>query len=157
MPTSHAARHRLRRGTPPRVALLLAALCLLVGVPGIGATAGRAAGAATYLQVSTSSDRSGAFALNGAVLAGKVYVFVPTSSAVTGASFWIDDPTTKTSPAQVEDSAPWDLAGGTPLAKAWDLRLVSIGLHTVTVVLTVQGQRVVESASFLVVSDAWSI
>src|SRR4051812_47094436 len=146
MPSCLCAPVRLLRAVRPAV-LLAAVLSLLAATAGLGMTAKGASAASTYLEVSAYSDRSAAVKLDGAWLSGKVYVFVAASSGVTSASFWIDDPATKGAPAQVEDSAPWDLGGGTPLAKPWDLRTVPVGAHTVTVVLTVKGKRVVETAT----------
>ncbi|NHC45877.1 right-handed parallel beta-helix repeat-containing protein [Motilibacter aurantiacus] len=111
-----------------------------------------AAAASTYLQVSTSADRSGGVPLDGRTLTGKVYVFVPVVAGGTTASFWVDDPAAKGKPAQVESSAPWDLEGGAATAKPWDLRSFPSGQHTITVRFSVDGKEVTETASVTVVS-----
>jgi large repetitive protein len=86
------------------------------------------------LVVSVSPDRSSPVPVEGATLAGNVYIFVPSSPDITRVRFFLDNPQMTGTPRLVEKNAPWDFAGtatnGT--AKPFDVSALAPGSHTVT-------------------------
>ena len=121
---------RLRLG-----AAALAALVLLV----LGPAAGGTSSAAYELMVSTSPDRSSPASLDGAEVAGNVYVFThDTSSGVKQVRFWLDDPTMSGSPRKTESGWPHDFNGtaGDKTANAFDTTTIADGQHTITAAIT---------------------
>lgn len=108
------------------------------------------------LWVSSNADRSAAVPLAGATVDGSVRIFTGPDDGVTSVSFWVDDPGRTRSPYRTENTAPYDLAGGSvEKATAYDTRRLSDGAHTVTAVLTLAagGTAVVES-TFQVANSA---
>jgi hypothetical protein len=104
------------------------------------------------LVFSTASDRSGPLPLDEATLAGSVHVFADPADDVTQVSYWIDDPT-MTGPAdRVDDTAPFDLIGGTAqTADPWDTTTLSEGEHTVTILAELTDQTTADiTATFTV-------
>jgi large repetitive protein len=89
------------------------------------------------LSVSFSPDRSSPVPLEGAVLTGNVYIFVPAASDITRVRFFLDDPQMTGTPRLIEKNAPWDFAGGNSngTAKPFDTSTLAQGSHTVTAVL----------------------
>ncbi|GIG29361.1 glycosyl hydrolase [Cellulomonas marina] len=103
---------------------------------------------ASVVKVSTKADRSGAVALSGRTVTGKVYVFAQPTFATTKVRFYLDDLMGVRTPLQVEGQAPYDLRGGTATAAtAWDVTALPAGPHTMTVVFeTSTGTRSVAVA-----------
>jgi hypothetical protein len=91
--------------------------------------------------------------LAGATLAANAYVLTGPDAGVSRVSFWLDDPAMASTPRRIENSAPFDFAGGnatTGAALPWDTRKVADGQHTITARLeTAAGPQVVH-ASFQV-------
>jgi len=88
----------------------------------------------TYgLKESTKSDRSGAADLQGITASGNIYVFTSPEAGVKQVSFYLDDPNMTGTPRQVENTGPWDFAGGTTsTANPLDTTKLSNGSHTIT-------------------------
>jgi hypothetical protein len=116
----------------------VAALAVALGACRNEAIPKPAAAPRTYqLVVSASPERSGAVALAGRRLRGKVYVFVRSDADVRRASFFLDSPPGSRPPYHTQESAPFDLAGsrldGT--ARPFATTVLANGGHTVTAVL----------------------
>lgn len=84
------------------------------------------------LYFSTRPDRGDAVPLNRAIVRGKIYVVATLGSVEAGGSvvsFWLDDPAGK--PLMVEETFPYDLAGGAPdgSANGFDTATVRNGSH----------------------------
>jgi hypothetical protein len=110
------------------------------------------------LQVSTAADRSSPAALQGRTVAGTVYVFA-TPTTGSGARFWLDDTTMTGTPRTIENSAPWDFAGGNSngTARPFDTRTLSDGMHTISVAVTQSSGAVsVAHAAFTVANSTTS-
>jgi|GEM_PF-1254776 len=105
------------------------------------------------LKASTTPDRSSPFNLEGSVLSGDTYIFVPEEFGVTEVQFYLDDPERQNSPIQVEKRAPWDMAGTQSTAPRnahpFDLSGLT-GEHQVTAVVTVEQSTQVLHARFQV-------
>jgi hypothetical protein len=86
---------------------------------------------------STSADRSDPVPLEGAVVAGEVYVFAaPERPSVRRVDWYLDDPQMTGDPYQVELSAPWDFAGETGgLVNPFDTTGLPDGPHTITALI----------------------
>ena len=106
--------------------------------------------AAYGLSVSTSPYRTIPKPLAGAVVSGPIYVFTSPDTSVTGARFFLDDPTMSGLPRQIEKNAPFDFAGGTvSVANAFNTSNISSGAHTITAALRLSsGATTVVSATF---------
>jgi hypothetical protein len=102
--------------------------------------------------VSTSPYRTNPKPLAGAVVSGPIYVFSSPDTGVTGARFYLDDPTMSGMPRQTEKSPPFDFAGGNvSVANAFDTGKISAGSHTITAALRLaSGATAVVSATFSV-------
>jgi hypothetical protein len=111
------------------------------------------------LSVSTSPYRTSPTALAGAVVSGPIYVFSSPSTGVTGARFYLDDPTMSGLPRQIEKNPPFDFAGGnTSVANAFDTSKISAGTHTITAALRLSsGATTVVSATFSVQSKTLAL
>jgi hypothetical protein len=115
------------------VATVLMALC-------VGAVAACVPLAASgfQLSLSTSASRTAPTALEGATVHGSVYVFTVPAGDVSSVRFSVDDAAMAKAPTQVEDSAPFDLAGtagaggANDAALPFDTRTLSTGPHMVT-------------------------
>ncbi|MEX2123335.1 MAG: kelch repeat-containing protein [Woeseia sp.] len=85
--------------------------------------------------MSLQPDRSGAVALQGAVVAGDIHVFVTPETGISRVDFYIDNPEASGTPFQIEKQKPWDMAGtdGSGLAFPYDTSNLSDGLHDLTV------------------------
>jgi hypothetical protein len=107
------------------------------------------------LAVSSSSGRTAAEPLAGRTVAGNIYVFARPETGASRASFWLDNPTMSATPRRIENTAPWDFAGGTvTTASPFDTRTISEGSHTITVALdTTTGTREVVHATFTVANQ----
>lgn len=105
------------------------------------------------LMVSTSADRTGAVTLQGATIAGQIYVFVPTQANVTRVQFYIDNPSKSGSPDQTENLAPYDMAGtqANDTAYSYDSTVLSDGDHTVTAVISTSDSGTHEITDFFTV------
>jgi hypothetical protein len=91
------------------------------------------------LVVSPFSDRSGPLPLDGETLTGAAYIFVAGAVGVTTTRFWLDDADRSGPPANVEDDAPWDFAGGdVTAARPLDTGALGAGSHTIAVELTLE-------------------
>jgi large repetitive protein len=125
---------------------IVAALSGLVVVGGLAACVvlvGQAdeAGAQTSgytFQVSAQSNRSSPAPLDGAVLAGKRYVFVSPGTGATQVRFWLDNPSMEGPANLVENRAPWDFAGTATDGKAnpFNTNSATNGQHTITAAIT---------------------
>jgi large repetitive protein len=113
-----------------------------------------AQGQSTYeLRLSLSPDRSGAVALAGSTVSGKIYVFTSPDANVVQVRFFLDDPTMSGTPRLVEKSKPFDFDGtnkdGT--AKPFDTATLANGSHTITAALHLSDATTqVVSATFTV-------
>lgn len=111
------------------------------------------AGPPNRLMVSTSSNRSGAQALPGAVVSGQIYAFEAIPAAgVARVNFYLDNPGATGTPRRVENTAPYDFNGGSAsTANAFDTRTLLNGSHTITaVVIRADGTSQTERATFTV-------
>ena len=110
-------------------------------------------GSAFSLLVSTAPDRSDPAGLEGAPLAGPVFVFVAPATGIARVRFFVDDPRMTGAPRQTENSAPWDLAGtasGGP-ANPFDTTALTDGPHVVTAAIQLSsGASTVISSTFTV-------
>ncbi|MGZ8935178.1 MAG: purple acid phosphatase family protein, partial [Methylobacter sp.] len=128
---------------------------LLIGIISLslGLQVGTATAATFELLKSAASNRSNPGPLANATVAGEnIYVFVAPDAGISPpVSFYLDTPTTGT-PRQVENTAPWDLAGGTPAAaNPFNTGSLTAGAHTLIAKLTLStGSEVVISATFMV-------
>jgi hypothetical protein len=90
------------------------------------------------LALSLSPDRSGAVALDGSTVKGKIYVFVKNSQNLGKVDFYLDGRWRTKPPVQTDTSAPFDLAGtaadGTALP--YQTTKLADGSHTIRAVLT---------------------
>lgn len=107
------------------------------------------------LRVSADPRRSGSQPLAGSALAatGATYIFLtPVDSTLSRVEFWLDDPSMRSSPRQVETLLPYDLAGGSDSsATAVQLASIGAGTHTITARRTRgDGTKLVTSATFTV-------
>jgi len=96
-----------------------------------------AASATTYsIALSTSATRSSPVALDQKSVAGNAYIFTRPTTGVQRVQFFLDDPNMTNPPRQVENVAPYDLAGSAPggstNAAPFDTRTLSNGQHTLT-------------------------
>lgn len=136
------ARARLFAGQPWSIAglaVVFMTLALLAARP-----AGAEDGA---LFVSSSPDRGGATALEGATLSGPAYIFLSTGEDVQRVVFSLDG-----GDVQVENYAPYDFAGGDQTtADAWSTGGASDGSHSIGArVSLVGGGEFIVNASFTV-------
>ncbi len=108
---------------------------------------GRGDGPSLSLQYSQEADRDPASKLDGAVVSGKLYVFVPSVSAIVQVRYYLDGQL-----RQTEDQAPWDLAGGTTAAaNPLDTRALTDGTHDILAEISLEtGQTVATQAGFVV-------
>lgn len=86
------------------------------------------------LQLSTSSSRSPASALQGATASGNVYVFVAPATGVKQVRFFLDNPAATGTPRLTEKAAPWDFAGtaSSGTANPFNASTLAAGTHTIT-------------------------
>jgi glucose/arabinose dehydrogenase/N-acetylneuraminic acid mutarotase len=140
-----------RRATSLAIALVGGVLLSSVGVPA-GAQI-----AAYDLQVSRSADRSSPAPLEGATVAGPIYVFVPSAADIREVRFYLDDTGRVGAPRQIEQRAPWDFAGTTTTgtAKPFNTTGVTDGSHVITaVLLRSDGSTAVQNATFTVTNGS---
>jgi acid phosphatase type 7 len=83
--------------------------------------------------ISSSMNRTPSAPLVGQTVKGDIYVFLPDQPGLETVRFWLDDPSLLGTPYRVENSAPYDLAGGTA-STAYPLRTENLaeGSHTVS-------------------------
>ena len=104
-----------------------------VRVEQAGAIEAAAVGDARELLVSTASNRARPVPLEGQSFAGRIYVFIPSDTAITQVRFFLDDPSMSGVPRRTDTADPWDFAGGTAAAAtAFDVRTLAPGAHTIT-------------------------
>jgi hypothetical protein len=86
------------------------------------------------LVVSSSANRANPETLTGATLSGNAYIFTtPDTADIQRVRFWIDNPAMTGTPYRTENSAPYDLAGGSvSTANPFDTNTLSDGSHSVT-------------------------
>ena len=89
------------------------------------------------LRVSTQPTRSAPVALDGATVTGSVYAFTaPDRSGTLKVLFYVDDPTRLRAAYHQENTAPYDLAGGTAtVANPYATSQLANGKHTLTVAI----------------------
>lgn len=101
---------------------------------------------------------SQAVPLAGEVVAGAVLIHVEASRSVASVAFYLDDPSMKGSPRQVERVYTYDFAGtwgSPPVRKPFDTRTIADGGHTVTAKVTYKAGNVdVLQADFEVANQA---
>ncbi len=125
---------------------------------------GTQSGSVYALSVSSSTNHSGAVALQGTTLAGSVYIFTSLASQLTnfypsGVSavcFWLDNISMSGTANHCESLAPYDFAGSvdsssTSLANPWDTKQLPSGTHTITQQVTKSAVGTeVDTASFTI-------
>ena len=100
------------------------------------------------LLVSYSKYRTNPEPLSGNTVSGNIYVFLMPETDVKQVRFYLDDPDMSGSFSQVENSAPFDFAGGKiSWANAFDTTGLSDGKHTITAQITSnsEGTQIVSS------------
>lgn len=107
--------------------------------------------AQTYnLQVSPSPNRSSSVVLQGATIAGNVYVFTSPDTDVDQVKFWLEYPTFSGPPIKIENVVPFDFAGtaGGGTAFPYDTTQLADGTHTITAEINLDtgGQEVIEAS-----------
>ena len=105
------------------------------------------------LVFSTSSNRSNPTALANQVVSGTMYVFTqPDASDIRSVRFYLDNPGMAGSPRQIENSAPYDFAGGSvSTAKPFKTTSLADGIHTITAAIDhLDGSTQIVNASFTV-------
>jgi hypothetical protein len=115
------------------------------------------ASAGPTLRLSLAPDRSDPAPLDGAAVAGPVFVFLDTPEIFTEIRFYIDDPQRLRAPFLVERKAPYDLAGtaADTSARPYDTTRLAQGTHTVTATFPLaDGTLTVLQAHFTAVADA---
>ena len=105
--------------------------------------------------MSGSPDRSAPSPLQGAAVAGDVFVFVEPTAGVSHVDFWVNDPTRTSRRDKRESNPPFDLAGtaGGParLANSYDSAQLGDGVNTVSIEVNLDdGTTTVVEASFTV-------
>jgi hypothetical protein len=107
------------------------------------------------LVVSASPERSGAVALSGRRLRGRVYVFVRSDTGVRQASFFLDGPSGSRPPYHTQESAPFDLAGSRAhgTARPFATTALGNGRHTVTALLDLSDGRTAAARAAFSVSN----
>ena len=127
-----------RTALPTRIAAGLVALVLaLIAFAGIVPPASAHDSSVGALTYSRSADRAAPVELGGALLGGSVYIFMPADPGVVRVEFFLDDPSMTSAPRRVENTAPFDFAGGSVAsATAIDTRSILDGAHTITARLT---------------------
>ncbi|MGH3452754.1 MAG: metallophosphoesterase, partial [Haloechinothrix sp.] len=105
------------------------------------------------LVVSTSPDRSSPISLEGASVAGNIYVFTTPDPGVQRVRFWLDNPTMSGTPRKTESNGPFDFAGTATNGSAnpFNTSTVSNDTHSITAALDlVDGSTQVVTRSFVV-------
>ena len=105
------------------------------------ANASRPSDATNSLVYSKASNRSTPAILDGATVAGNVYIFTtPDTSEIVRVRFYLDNPSMVGTPTRTENGAPYDFAGGTvQTAKAFNTATLSEGSHSVTAAVELTG------------------
>ncbi len=138
----------------PRLGRPFAAVLSLALVAGLTVQPTARVSAATVLpqlSVSSATDRSAAIALDGAALAGRAVIFVP-SDGVTQVSFWLDQDPASGPARQTEGVAPFDFSGtaANGRARPWLTDTVPDGPHTIVARVTAAGATTTLKARFVV-------
>lgn len=96
---------------------------------------------------SQEADRDPAHGLDGAVVTGNLYVFVPAAPGITQVRFSLDGQL-----RQTENQVPWDFAGGSAAAaNPLDTRSLTSGTHEILAEISLDtGQSVAAVAGFVV-------
>ena len=104
-------------------------------------------GPSLSIQYSQEADRDPASLLDGAVVAGNLYVFVPAVPGITQVRFSLDGQL-----RQTENLAPWDFGGGSAAAaNPLDTRSLTSGTHEILAEISLDtGQTVAAQAGFVV-------
>jgi hypothetical protein len=111
----------------------------------------RGGGPSLALQYSLEADRDPATRLDGALVVGDLYVFVPAAPGITQVRFSLDGEL-----RQTENLAPWDFAGGSAAAaNPLDTRGLTDGTHEILAEISLDtGQIVAAQAGFVVNNGA---
>ena len=105
------------------------------------------------LYASVSPDRKNAVPLDGATITGKIYVFAIPTGVAKRAKFWVNSPEMSGKPDQIENKAPYDVAGGSPhAAKALNTALLVNGTNSVTVEFTMNDKGTESATATFVVT-----
>ncbi len=102
------------------------------------------------LLVSNAADRSGATPLDGAAVAGSIYVFVAPENDISRVEFFLDGSPGAAVLVRVENKPPYDLAGGArAAANAFDTAGVPPGDHVLAAIIRrANGDTELVSAEF---------
>jgi len=85
------------------------------------------------IEFSTSSNRSNLRELDGAIVAGNIYVLADSPSEIAQVQFFVDNTALSGAPNQTRSSAPFDLQGGSAAnANALNTNSLIDGQHTLT-------------------------
>jgi hypothetical protein len=97
-------------------------------------------GGSFALQVSQSANRANPIGLNGATVAGNIYVFVAPEAGASQVSFYLDNPSASGTPLWTEGNPPWDFAGGNSAAASpYDTTKLANGAHSITASIRLSG------------------
>ncbi|MEX0927566.1 MAG: PA14 domain-containing protein, partial [Dehalococcoidia bacterium] len=104
------------------------------------------------LLMSRSQGRANAVTLDGRTVSGDIYIFADSGDGISSVTFWLNDTGMSGSPFQVENLAPYDMAGGsTDEASSFDTSTLNNGYHYITVLVEQQsGPAQVLTAKFRV-------
>jgi hypothetical protein len=110
---------------------------------------------AYHLMFSETADRADPMPLEGAVVTGQLYAFTEPDSDVQSVQFFIDDQDMVGAPHTIENTAPFDLGGGTAdLSNGFDTTSLSEGYHVLTAAVTTSVETMIVHAAFNVDNNA---
>lgn len=152
-------------------AKVLTALLVLTVFGPLAASRSEAQSPTYALSVSTSSNHSGAIALQGATLSGNVYVFTSSASnlqnydpsGITRVCHWLDNPSMTGMATHCESYMPYDFISSvnnttTSPGNPWNTAQVANGAHTITQTVTRSaGGSEVDTAAFSVQNATLSL
>lgn len=102
--------------------------------------------------VSSSSDRSGATTMEGAIIDGSVYAFVSPDTDITSIQFYLNSAATSRIGSA---TGPYDFKGTSPggTALAWDTRMINDGQHTIDINIGTTAGRESKKVTFIIRND----
>ncbi len=108
------------------------------------------------IQLSSQPDRTSPVELNGAVVAGDIYVFTQPESGVSRVDFYIDNPTLSGTQNHRENSGPFDLAGTAASGGALPFKTTGLsdGPHSISARITTSAGTEIVHANFTVANVA---
>lgn len=92
------------------------------------------AGPPLSLLLSATPERANPSVLQGSLVNGSIFVFIPPASGISSVSFFVDDPQAAGTPVRTENVSPFDLAGSLPdgTARGYATSQLENGAHTLT-------------------------